>query len=53
MFFHEGFNELDYLMLNIFGDGIIVGIVTYFSTKLISIQISKNEFNRYNKIKEC
>lgn len=50
IFFHEGFNELDYLMFNIFGDGIIVGIVTYFSTKSISIQISKNEFNRYNKI---
>ena len=50
IFFHKGFNELDFLIFNIFGDAILVGIITYISTKSISVQMSKNEFNRNNKI---
>lgn len=46
----EGFNQLDYLILNILGDSILVGLVTYLSTKSISLYISKKEFERNNKI---
>lgn len=49
-FFNEGFNDFDYLMMNILGDAIVVGIVTHISTKNISTYISKKEFDRNNKI---
>lgn len=32
-FFNKGFNDLDYLMMNIIGDAILVGIVTHISSK--------------------
>ena len=43
LFFNRGFNEFDYLMLNILGDGILVGIVTHISSKNIALYISKKE----------
>lgn len=49
-FFNEGFNDFDYLMMNVLGDAIVVGIVTHISTKNISTYISKKEFDRSNKI---
>lgn len=49
-FFNKGFNDFDYLILNIIGDAILVGIVTHISSKSISTYISKKEFNRNNKI---
>lgn len=49
-FFTEKFNEFDCLILNIFGDAILVGIVTHISSKNISTFISKKEFDRNNKI---
>lgn len=51
--FTKEFNQLDYLLLNIIGDAIMVGIVTYFSTMKISKDISKKEFDRNNKINIC
>ena len=45
-FFTENFNELDYLILNILGDTILVGIVTHISSKNISTSISKKEFGQ-------
>lgn len=48
--FCEGFNELDYLLFNIIGDAILVGITTYISTKSISLFLSKKDFERNNKI---
>lgn len=50
VFFTEKFNEFDYLILNILGDAILVGIVTHISSKNISTFISKKEFDRNNKI---
>lgn len=49
-FFNKGFNDLDYLMMNIIGDAILVGIVTHISSKNISTYVSKKEFERNNKI---
>ena len=49
-FFTEKFNEFDYLVLNILGDALLVGLVTHISSKNISIFISKKEFDRSNKI---
>ena len=49
-FFNKGFNDLDYLIMNIIGDTILVGIVTHISSKNISTYISKKEFDRNNKI---
>ena len=48
--FTRRFNEFDYLVLNIVGDAVMVGIVTYFSTMKVSNFISKKEFERNNKI---
>ena len=50
LFFNSGFNEFDYLMLNILGDAILVGIVTHISSKNIALYISKKEFDRNSKI---
>ncbi len=50
LFFSPGFNEFDYLMLNILGDALLVGIVTHISSKSITLYISKKEFERNNKI---
>lgn len=50
LFFTKYFNEFDYLILNILGDAILVGIVTHISSKNISTYISKKEFDRNNKI---
>ena len=50
LFFNKGFNELDYLIFNILGNALLVGIVTHISTKYISLLISKKEFNRNNKL---
>lgn len=50
LFFKTGYNELDYLIFNIVGDSFFVGIVTYISTKSISLFISKKEFQRNHKI---
>lgn len=49
-FFNKGFNDFDYLMMNIVGDAILVGIVTHISSKNISTYVSKKEFDRNNKI---
>jgi len=49
LFFTKGFNEFDYLFLNIVGDAVIVGIVTHISSKNIALFISKKEFDRNNK----
>lgn len=48
--FEEKFNELDFLIFNITGDALLVGIITYISTKSISLYISKKEFERNNKL---
>ena len=48
--FTKRFNEFDYLLLNIVGDAIMVGIVTHLSTMKVSNLISKKEFERNNKI---
>lgn len=48
--FHEGFNELDYVIFTIIGDSILVGITTFIATRYVSLFISKKEFNRTNKI---
>lgn len=48
--FEPNFNDLDYLIFNITGDAILVGIITYFSTKSISLEISRKEFKRNNKL---
>lgn len=48
--FTENLNEFDYLILNILGDVILVGIVTHISSKSVSTFISKKEFDRNNKI---
>lgn len=50
LFFYPGFNDLDYLMLNILGDAVLVGIVTHISSKNIALYISKKEFDRNSKI---
>lgn len=49
-FFNKAFNDLDYLIMNIIGDAILVGIITHISSKNISTYISKKEFDRNNKI---
>lgn len=49
-FFTKGFNKFDYLLLNVLGDALLVGIVTHISSKTISMYISKKEFERNNKI---
>ena len=49
-FFSKGFNNFDYLVFNIIGDALLVGIVTHISSKSISTNISKKEFERNNKI---
>lgn len=50
LFFTSGFNDLDFLLFNILGDALLVGIVTHISSKNISLFISKKEFDRNNKI---
>jgi len=50
LFFTSGFNDLDFLIFNILGDALLVGIVTHISSKNISLFISKKEFDRNNKI---
>ena len=50
LFFTSGFNNLDFLLFNILGDALLVGIVTHISSKNISLFISKKEFDRNNKI---
>ena len=50
LFFNKGLGNLDYLFLNIIGDAILVGIITYISSKSISVYISRKEFDRRNKI---
>lgn len=50
LFFNKGLGSLDYLFLNIIGDAILVGIITYISSKSISMYISRKEFDRRNKI---
>lgn len=50
LFFNKGLGSLDYLFLNIIGDAILVGIITYISSKSISVYISRKEFDRRNKI---
>lgn len=49
-FFYSGFNEFDYLLFNIIGDAVMVGIVTHVSTKYVSTYIARKEFDRNNKI---
>ena len=46
LFFNKGLGSLDYLFLNIIGDAILVGIITYISSKSISVYISRKEFDR-------
>lgn len=50
LFFTSGFNNFDFLLFNIIGDALLVGIVTHISSKNISLFISKKEFDRNNKI---
>lgn len=50
LFFTSGFNNFDFLLFNIIGDALLVGIVTHISSKNISLSISKKEFDRNNKI---
>ena len=50
LFFTSGFNNYDYLLFNIIGDALLLGIVTNISSKNISLSISKKEFDRNNKI---
>lgn len=50
LFFYPGFNDFDYLILNVLGDALLVGIVTHISSKNIALYISKKEFDRNNKI---
>lgn len=50
LFFASGFNNFDFLLFNIIGDALLVGIVTHISSKNISLSISKKEFDRNNKI---
>jgi len=49
-FFTQGFNNLDYLFIEILGNTILVGLSTYIATKSISTNISLKEFSRRNKI---
>lgn len=49
LFFNKGFNELDYLVFNILGNALLIGIVTHISTKYIPLLISK-KFDKNNKI---
>ena len=48
--FTLGFNEFDFVILNVIGDSVLVGIVTYVATKSISLYISKKEFYRNTKV---
>jgi len=50
LIFNKGFGNLDYLFLNIIGDAVLVGIITYISSKSISTYISRKEFDRRNMI---
>ena len=50
LFFTKGYNGLDYVIFNVLGDAILVGITTFISTKYISVYISKKEFDRNNQI---
>ena len=50
LFFTKGFNDFDFLIFNILGDAILVGIATHISSKNISLFISKKDFDRNNKI---
>lgn len=47
-FFTNGIGTIDIVLLEIIGNSLIVGIVTYFSTKLISEYLQEKEFNRNN-----
>lgn len=49
-FFKEGFGMIDVVLLEILGNSLIVGIVTYFSTKSISEYLQEKEFKRNNII---
>lgn len=50
LFFYPGVNDLDYLILNVLSDALLVGIVTHISSKNIALYISRKEFDRNNKI---
>ena len=50
LFFTKAYNGLDYVIFNVLGDAILVGITTFISTKYISVYISKKEFDRNNQI---
>ena len=50
IFFTKGFGTIDIVLLEIVGNSLIVGIVTYFSTKFISEYLQEKDFNRNNII---
>lgn len=49
-FFTDGIGAIDLVLLEIIGNSLVVGIVTYFSTKFISEYLQEKEFNRNNTI---
>lgn len=50
LFFTKGFGTIDIVLLEVVGNSLIVGIVTYFSTKFVSEYLQEKEFNRNNII---
>lgn len=50
LFFTNYYNGIDYIVFNVIGDALLVGITTYMATKSISIYISKKEFNISQRI---
>ena len=50
IFFTKGFGTIDIVLLEIVGNSLIVGIVTYFSTKFISEYLQEKDFDRNNII---
>lgn len=46
----KGFNEFDIEIFTLIGDAILVGVATYISTKKITMEMAKKEFNRNNQI---
>ena len=50
LFFTSGFNDLDFLVFNILGDALLVGIVTHISSKNISLFISYSYINSGSSI---
>ena len=50
LFFTKGFNDFDFLIFNILGNAILVGIATHISSKNKSLFVSKKDFDRNKKL---